>query len=204
MRGGLFSLVLAASLILSAAGHADDVRGAVEQPASGDDLLCAHAPSGTVETVPSPFDRWLVLVCAPQSQALVPLEGTIWFAHGGREPVSILALPPGATPMLKSDGFDPRYGVRFTAFFAAEARDEKRAHALKLLDTALAGEQAPHVERIFQLDAVSSIYDMRYNIYFYIADNRPRMGLVCIDECRQALLIDILTVSEAAARITGR
>lgn len=171
---------------------------------SPDDLLCANAPSGTVETVPAPFDRWLVLVCAPQSQALVPIEGTIWFAHGGQEPVSILALPPGATPMWKTDQYDPRYGVRFKALFGTEAKDAKRLRALKLLEAALAGGTAPKVDRVFQLDAVSIIYDMRYNIYFYVADNRPRAALVCIDECKQALLIDILTVSEAAARMTGR
>jgi hypothetical protein len=193
---------LAACLALAhpAAPRADETFAS-----SGDDLLCAHAPTGSVQRVPAPFDHWLVLVCAPQSQALVPVEGTIWFSHGTADAVSILALPPGTMPIPRTDEYDPRYGVRFKALYATEAKDGKRERALSLLETALANDQppqkAPKIDRIFQLDAVSSISDMRYNIYFYVSGGRPRSAIACIDQCRQVLLIDILTVNEAARRL---
>lgn len=208
----LFLTVSIACLGAGVSARAEEPTGSLGLPSSTDDILCDRAPAGTVQPVPRPFDLWLVLICAPQSQALVPVEGMIWFAHGTVDPVSILALPPGATPVPKSDEYDPRYGVRFKALYAAEAKDKKRERALKLLETALAAApeakktppKMPGVDRVFQLDAVSIIYDMRYNIYFYIADKRPRAALACIDACSQALLIDVLTADEARARMAAR
>ncbi len=173
-----------------------------------DDLLCDHAPAGTVESVPAPFDHWLVLVCARQSQALVPIEGMMWFAHGTANPVSILALPPGTPSIPHTDEYNPSYSVRFTAFFATQAKDQKRERALKRLDAALAQDEPPQkipkIDRVFQLDAVSSINDTRYNIYFYVAGTRPLAAIACLDECKQALFFDILTPAEASARLSGR
>lgn len=175
---------------------------------SGDDLLCDHAPVGAVEAVPAPFDRWLVLVCARQSQALVPIEGMMWFAHGATNPVSILALPPGTPPIPRTDEYDPSYSVRFTALFATQAKDQKRERALERLDAALAQDQPPQqmpkIDRVFQLDAVSSINETRYNIYFYVAGARPVIAIACLDGCRQALVFDILTPAEASARLSAR
>jgi hypothetical protein len=197
--------MLAACLALArpAASRADAAYAS-----SGNDLLCANAPAGTVEKVPPPFDRWLVVVCAPQSQALVPVEGAIWFAHGTVEPVSILALPPAATAVPRSDDYNPGYGVRFKALYATEAKGAKRARAMKRLEAAMSKDEPPRampqIDRVFQLDAVSIIYDMRYNIYFYVANKRPRAAIACIDECRQALFFDILTLDEAKAKLSAR
>ncbi len=168
--------------------------------AAQEDLLCDHAPAGTVPAVPKPFSLWTVIVCSASGHALVPIEGVVWLAHGTTEPVSILALPPSATPLTKTKDFDPRYGVRFTALYAAEARDGKRTRALTYLKAALGAEPSQKLDRVFQLDAVSSIYAMRYNIYFYLAEGRPRLALVCIDQCSEALAMDILTVGEAKTR----
>lgn len=173
-----------------------------------DDLLCAHAPSGSVETVPAPFDHWLVLVCARQSQALVPIEGMMWFAHATANPVSILALPPGTPEIPRTDEYDPSYSVRFKALFATQAKDEKRSRALKRLEAALSQDAAPQpmpkIDRVFQLDAVSSINDTRYNIYFFLAGPRPLIAIACLEACKQALVFDILTPAEASARLTAR
>ncbi|MCE9649732.1 MAG: hypothetical protein K8R18_08930 [Parvibaculum sp.] len=203
MRLRLCPPLLFVGLVFAAAfaAHAGE---ALPPPA---DLLCANAPAGTVEEVPPPFNLWLVVVCAPQSQALVPVEGTIWFAHGTVEPVSILALPPAATPVPPSEGYNPSYSVRFKALYAAEAKGAKRARAMKLLEAAMSKDvprKMPKIEHVFQLDAVSIIYDMRYNIYFYVAGNRPRAAIACIDECSQVLFFDILTVDEAKARLSAR
>ncbi|HEY4345283.1 MAG TPA: hypothetical protein VGN05_13115 [Parvibaculum sp.] len=208
MRLRFVFILFVALLAIARASAADAEEPDAAAPPPADDLLCAHAPAGSVERVPAPFDHWLVLVCAPQSQALVPVEGTIWFSHGTAETVSILALPPDTMPIPKTDEYDPRYNVRFKALYATEAKDGKRERALSLLETALANDQppqkAPKIDRIFQLDAVSSIYGMRYNIYFYVSGGRPRSAIACIDQCKQALLMDIMTVKEAAKRLSGR
>ena len=185
----LMSVLVAGMICLFAASRS----AAEEAPES--DLLCEQAPTGMVEPIPQPFNYWMVIVCGPQSQALVPIEGTLWLAHGSNEPVSILALPPGATSMPTSGNYNPSYSVRFKSLYAANVEGEKWDRSLALLRDALtSGENAdkkPNVDHIFQLDAVSSIYDMRYNIYFYVTGTRPFAAIVCIDACQRTLLLDI-------------
>lgn len=204
-----FFLVLAMFVVASGAVFAEEPSGPTDAPA--DDLLCAHAPAGSVQSVPSPFNLWLVVVCAPQSQALVPIEGMAWFAHGTQNPVSILALPPGATPVPRSEGYNPSYGVRFKSLFAAEVKGDKHKRAMAMLaeqvklstpsqSSGNTGQAPlPKVDHIFQLDAVSIIYDMRYNIYFYLSGMRPVAGIACLDQCRRALFFDIVFTDAAAA-----
>lgn len=192
----------------SGAALADEPSGSADHFA--EDLLCTHAPAGTVHPVPSPFNLWLVLVCGPQSQALVPIEGMAWLAHGTVTPVSILALPPDATPVPRSAEYNPSYGVRFKSFFAAEVKDAKRARIMAMLDERIrlnASELStngrrpaplPKIDHVFQLDAVSIIYDMRYNIYFFISNKLPVAGIACVDGCKRSLFFDIVSTHDAA------
>jgi hypothetical protein len=158
--------------------------------ASADDFLCVRAPQGTVVPVPPPFDRWLVVVCTAEGQALVPVEGSAWYAYGSRDLVSILALPPDTTAPERQ-GPGPRYDIRFAAFYAIEATEERRGIALRRLKLALAGATVPTVDHVYQIDAVSSVPDLRYNIFFYVQGKKPRMALVCLDRCTRALLLDV-------------
>ena len=173
-------------------------------PAAEAALLCGNAPSDFVKPLPAPFDIWMVLVCGLQSQALVPVEGMVWFSHGTTDAVSILALPPDAMPLPKTDEYDPSYGVRFKSLFSTELKDEKFKRAVSILETAQANSKytkdvllAAQVEHVFQLDAVSNIYDMRYNIFFFVTSNVPQAAIVCIDGCSKFLYFDILTSAEA-------
>jgi hypothetical protein len=206
MRFTAFFLFLSLTVGFAAVAplRAEEPTGSIDRTASGDDLACTHAAPGTVPAMPSPLDLWVVLVCAAEGQALVPVEGMVWLSHGTDDPVSILALPPGATPVPKSADFDPRYGVRFKTLLAAEAKGDKFRRVSALLKAALGDEPVPRFDRIFQLDAVSIIYDMRYNIYFYVDARRPRAAIACIDECKQALLMDVLTTDEMKTRVAGR
>lgn len=173
---------------------------AQDRPAA--DLLCEHAPSGFVQPVPQPFNRWMLVVCARQSQALVPVKGMIWYAHGSTEPISILALPPGATSLPASRDYNPAYNVRFKSLYAARVEGDKRERALAMLQSALqaggGADKKTDVDHIFQLDAVSSIYEMRYNIFFYVSGTRPFAAMVCIDACQRTLLLDIVALDPAA------
>jgi hypothetical protein len=205
MRPAQLSALLAICLVLTGTtARGGDRTGAPPLRSSLDegDLACAYAPPGTVEAVPPPIDQWAVVVCA--SQALVPVEGMAWFAHNTRKTVSILALPPGTTSVPASDGYDPRYAVRFKALYAAEAKEKKRDRLLSHLKAAMGTEPLPEIDRVFQLDAVSVIYDMRYNIFFYLQGDRPRFALACIDQCHKGLLMDVLTSEQMKARIAGK
>jgi hypothetical protein len=172
-------------------------------PDDPDDFLCGRAPEGTTAAVPPPFDRWLVRVCAPRGQALVPVAGEAWVAHGSSDPVSILALVPGATPPGGAS-FDARYDIRFNEFAGTEAKAARRERATALLMAALpGGEKVPPHDAVWQLDAQSNIAlpgkaeGARYNLFFYVANGRPKQIIACLDECRQALYLDVLSGAEA-------
>src|SRR5690606_14971751 len=161
------------------------MAGGTVRAETPDDFLCRNAPVGMTAPVPAPFDEWLVLVCPSDGQALVPVEGSTWLAHGSADRVSILALPPGVTAMPKNGDFDPRYGVRFKELLAAEAKGAKRERALRFLAAALGKEPMPRIGRVLQLDAVTVIYETRYNICFFLPDGgRPRQAAACTRHIR--------------------
>lgn len=198
-------ICLSVMLGLMAASHSASATPAV------DTLMCDDAPAGFVKPVPAPFRFWMVVVCGPQSQALVPIEGMMWMTPHSDEPISILALPPGSTSLPKTPDYDPSYAVRFKSFFAAESKGEKFERAMSLLTTmrsnnqiSMSAEQAESIGRVFQLDAISNIYDVRYNIYFYIIGEVPKAAIVCLDACHQVLAFDILSIQEAAMRGAAR
>ncbi|MAB13207.1 MAG: hypothetical protein CMI59_04820 [Parvibaculum sp.] len=170
----------------------------VEKPADAA-FLCLDAPKGMTVPVPAPFDRWMVRVCSAQGQALVPVMGVVWVAHGSSEAVSILALPPGQAPKPASDGFDPRYAYRFTGFVGQKVEGERRKGAAALLAQASGKAKAPPADEIWQLDAVSNIDATRYNIFFYLEGGEPTHMIACLNQCRAALFLDVLRGREANA-----
>ncbi|MBI1261933.1 MAG: hypothetical protein GC184_09425 [Rhizobiales bacterium] len=157
-----------------------------------DDLMCLNAPEGTIAPVPSPFNQWLVLVCSPIGQALVPIKGSRWVVDGSQDPVSILAQPPGTNTPPASDDFDPRYGLRFNRLMGTEAQDERLTRALAMLKLASGNQPLPRIDDVWQLDAISNIVDTRYNIFFYLQDKTPRRIIACLDQCKQALLLKVV------------
>lgn len=168
-----------------------------------EDFLCERAPRGKARPVPAPFGRWLVRVCAPQGQALVPVLGEVWVAHGSADPVSILAMPPGAVPPPSIGAFDARYDIRFETFEGGKLEGERRARAAALMETAAGENNVPSYDAIWQLDAVSNVGGMRYNLFFYVKEERPGQIVACLDQCRQALYLDVLEGTEAK-EVLGR
>lgn len=167
------------------------------------DFLCERAPQGKAKPVPAPFDRWLVRVCAPQGQALVPVLGEAWVAHGSADAVSILAMPPGAVPPPSIGAFDARYDIRFDALEGGKLEGEPLARAAALIETAAGQSKAPSYDTVWQLDAVSNVGGMRYNLFFYVNGERPGQIIACLDQCRQALYLDVLKGAEAK-EVLGR
>lgn len=187
----------------TAAAPAETRAPEVLRVEDAEDFLCERAPQGKAKPVPTPFDRWLVRVCAPQGQALVPVLGEAWVAHGSADPVSILAMPPGAVPPPSIGAFDARYDIRFDALEGGKLEGEGRARAVALIETAAGGGKAPPYDTVWQLDAVSNVGGMRYNLFFYVKGERPGQIIACLDQCRQALYLDVLTGAEAK-EVLGR
>lgn len=163
-----------------------------------EDFLCTRAPDGKVMQVPAPFDRWLVLVCTQDGQALVPVEGEAWVARGSADIVSLFALPPGVQAPARRKDFDPRYDIRFVEIGGGEAAGERRERAISLLELATSqNETLPGIRDVWQLDAVSNIDEARYNIFFYREGERPTRIIACLDRCMRALHLDVLSGAEA-------
>ncbi|MEP2829809.1 hypothetical protein [Parvibaculum sp.] len=165
--------------------------------ADPDDFLCTRAPAGKAVAVPAPFDRWLVRVCSPRGQALMPAPGEAWVVHNSADPVSILAMPPGAVPPPTAGAFDARYDIRFVSLAGGKTAGEREDRAAALLQSATGQGTLPAHDAIWQLDAVSNVGETRYNLFFYIAGERPARIIACLDQCRQALYLDVLKGEEA-------
>ena len=163
-----------------------------KKPDEKADFLCDDAPEGMTVPVPPPFDRWLVRVCSRQGQALVPVMGMAWVAHGTSDIASILALPPGQTARPASASFNPRYAYRFTELAGGKAEGERLKDALSLLSAAAGDEKIQSPDEVWQLDAQSNIGKTRYNLFFYLRDSAPVHMIACLDRCRQALFLDVL------------
>lgn len=168
-----------------------------------EDFLCGRAPAGKVEAVPSPFDQWAVLVCTQIGQALVPVMGNAWVPHGTTEPVSILALPPGAAEPAPTPGFDARYDIGFDMLVGVETLDERRRFADRLMTSAISqtADALSDYEAVWQLDALSRIEDTRYNLFFYVKDGKPSHIIACLQHCGQALHLDVLRDEAAASAL---
>jgi len=165
--------------------------------ADPEDFLCTRAPAGKAVAVPPPFDRWVVRVCSPRGQALVPVLGNAWVAHNSADPVSILAMPPGTVLPPSTGAFDPRYDIRFESLAGGMTTGERRDRAAALLRRAAGAGKLPAYDEIWQLDAVSNVAETRYNLFLYIAGKQPVRIIACLDRCRQALYLDVLKGEEA-------
>lgn len=158
------------------------------------DFLCETAEAGTVPDVPQPFYQWTVVVCSPQGQALVPVEGFVWTNQGTLVPASIMAQPPGTIMPPKGAGFNPRSTIRFKAFHGSEISGEAQANALKRLGVVLKDMRARPVDKVYRLEAVSNIYDARMSIYFYVKDGVPRNIIACADNCHRMMTLNVMKV----------
>jgi hypothetical protein len=154
----LSCIVLAGLLFLAPPARADNEA----------DFLCETAVKGTVPDLPAPFASWAIVVCPPQGQALVPVQGYVWTTQGTLSPASIMAQPPGTIMPPKSIGFDPRATIRFKRFSGTPLAGAPLERALKRLGIALKDMRARAIDKVYRLEATSNIYDARTNIYFYI------------------------------------
>jgi hypothetical protein len=159
------------------------------QPEGEADFLCETAAKGTVPLLPAPFSRWMIVVCPKQGQALVPVEGYVWTMLGTLSPISIMAQPPGTHMPPQESGFG---AIRFKSFAGTKLAGQNKENALKRLGLALQDMRAIKLDAVLRLQATSNIYDAASTIYLYIKDGSPKYILVCVDNCRRMMALNVL------------
>ena len=146
------------------------------------DILCAHAPKGSVLPLPDLVADWVTVICVPTGQALAPeirRYKSIWISTTNGQPFLLTAAPLGWTKPDKLSAYD----VRFSALAATELGGDEKAHALDVWDQAFKTAPRPAFDRVVRLDARSVVEGQEYNLVFYTIGDEPRSLLICRDRC---------------------
>jgi hypothetical protein len=146
------------------------------------DILCAHAPKGSVLPVPALVADWVTVICVPTGQALAPeikKYKSIWISTANGQPFLLTAAPLGWTKPDKLSAYE----IRFSALAANELGGAAKAHALDVWDQAFKTTPRPAFDRVVQLDARSVVQGQEYNLLFYTIGDEPRSLLICRDHC---------------------
>lgn len=194
MRFLLSALIFATSLAVS--------TGAGAQVPADPDILCDNAPPGTVEEIPPPLDRWIIVLCAPDGQALMPRlrdEVEMWLERDTARPFKIAAAPAG---VLQGTGSFTKYDLRFSNFSGRLATAGQRTLLLELWQQAFGQAGLPAgMGDVYQLDAVSVYGGEPIHLFVYLRGDAPRWMVYCRDRCRIGVPLDVLRGAELAARV---
>lgn len=188
----VFFIVLAFALSGGTAAHADEAG----DPAN--DMLCENAPKGSVAALPSAVSDWATIVCTPTGQALAPsvTNGMVlWMAQNG-QPFMLEAFPREWT---RPDSMS-KYQLRFTDFGVVERTGDALEKTLKMWDMGFGPEPRPNIDRVVQLDARSAWQGAIYNLFFYVADGRPKWLIVCMNQCARNASIRIVSPGDQRPR----
>lgn len=175
------------------------------QATSEPDIECADAPAGSVEPVPSPLDRWIIVLCTPDGQVLAPRvrdKVELWLHHDTTE---TFLLPAGPRGLARRSGAITANEIRFTDFSGRLANGLHRTFLLELWQGAYGQKTLPtSIVDVYQLDVTSVVGETRFNLFVYVRADGPRWIIVCRQQCRQALAIDVLRGAELDARVAGQ
>lgn len=194
MRFLLSALILATSLTVS--------TGAEAQVPADPDILCDNAPPGTVEEIPPPLDRWIIVLCAPDGQALMPRprdEVEMWLERDTARPFKIAAAPAA---LLHGTGSFIKYDLRFSNFSGRLATAGQRTLLLEFWQQAFGQAELPaDMGDVYQLDAVSVYGSEPINLFVYLRGDSPRWMVYCRDRCRIGVPLDVLRGAALEARV---
>lgn len=165
--------------------------GAAVAQTDADEIQCGKAPPGSVAPLPELVRDWVIVLCTPTGQALAPRAGrnaVIWVTRPAGTAFMLDAMPRQAFPAAGLS----KYDVRFTRFAAMERQGEARDKTLLMWDMAFAGQARPQIDRVVQMDAQSLVNGQIYNLFFYVADQKPRWLIVCVNQCQRSVSIEIV------------
>lgn len=156
------------------------------------DILCEKAPATLgPEPIPALVRDWVTITCTPRGQSLVPQvqgKAVVWRVHGAGSLFSVDALPFGRPmpPGVTS------YEMRFDRFEAGERTGVEFQQTLRMWDLAFPGVRRPEIRKVVQLDARTIWNGLVFNLFFYIADEKPLWLVVCVDRCNRSVAVDIV------------
>lgn len=166
------------------------------------DILCENAPPGTVAEIPPPVAKWIILLCTERGQSLTARVGDeveMWLERGTAIPFQLAAAPAG---ILEGSSALTKYDLRFDRFAARLATDVQRDFLLDLWRNAYEEEDIPPgLGDVFQLDTVSVYRGDVANMFIYLRGDAPRWIVVCRDQCRSGIALDVLRGAELEARV---
>lgn len=167
------------------------------------DILCDNAPPGTVAEIPPPVAKWVILLCTRQGQTLAARVGDeleMWLERGTAVPFQLAAAPAG---ILEGSTSLTKYDLRFDSFAARLAVGVQRDFLLDLWRNAYETTDIPSdLGDVFQLDTVSIYRGDVTNMFIYLRGDAPRWIIVCRDQCRSGVALDVLRGAELAARVS--
>lgn len=179
--------------------------GAGAQEPADPDILCQNAPEGTVADIPPPLDQWIIVLCTPDGQVLLPRlrdEVEMWLERKTGSVFRINAAPPGAlggTPSIT------KYDLRFESFSGRLASGPHRRLLLELWMRAFDQPQVPeNMGSVYQLDATTVYEGETVNLFVYLRGDEPRWMVFCRDRCRIGAALDVLRGAELEARVQAQ
>jgi len=179
--------------------------GASAQAPADPDILCENAPAGTVEDIPPPLDQWIIVLCTPEGQVLLPRlrdEVEMWLERKTGSVFKIDAAPPG---VLQGASSFTKYDLRFENFSGRLASGSHRELLLELWTRAFDQPVVPKdMDSVFQLDATSVYEGETINLFVYLRGDAPRWMVFCREQCRIGVALDVLRGAELEARVRAQ
>lgn len=179
--------------------------GASAQQSADPDILCENAPAGTVEDIPPPLDQWIIVLCTPEGQVLLPRlrdEVEMWLERKTGSVFKVNAAPPG---VLAGSSTFTKYDLRFENFSTRLASGPHRQLLLELWMRAFDQSEVPeNLNSVYQLDATTIYGGEAINLFVYLRGDAPRWMVFCRDQCRIGAALDVLRGAELEARVQAQ
>ncbi|MGH8445115.1 MAG: hypothetical protein ACREVL_07605 [Solimonas sp.] len=154
-------------------------------------VACESLPDEAVRQVPGAAAPYALIACSETGTSLAAVNGFLWM------PVERPG-EPYQFPAPRRRGHDTSYFARATS---RELSSEAVDWANGLLRSGYRIGQ--RFERVAQLEIVADS-GLIYNIYFFIAGDRPVYVLGCTDRCRANVLLREYSMAEARAAMGRR
>jgi len=194
------SLVICLVVLFCAFG-----AGAGAQTPADPDILCENAPAGIVEDIPPPLDQWIIVLCTPEGQVLLPRlrdEVEMWLEHKTGSVFRVNAAPPGV--LARTSSFT-KYDLRFENFSTRLATGSNQQLLLELWMRAFEQSEVPgNLDSVYQLDATTVYEGETINLFVYLRGDEPRWMVFCRDRCRIGAALDVLRGGELEARVQAQ
>lgn len=174
---------------LTASAHAQPPRianGPLPRQPSYDPVNCNNPPKGAVTRISGPAAPYALVYCAPNGHTIAPPDGYVWF------PID----QPGQLFLFAAATNKPNDTGR--SWFASQKSSYvTRDHLKQVNDELNKGYKIDHsFDDVVELDTAAAD-GQKFNIFFFISQNRPKYVLGCVDGCKTSVLLREYSFEEA-------